>query len=326
MARRLILDVDTGSDDAVAIMLAALHPDLELVGCTTVWGNLAIENTTDNTLRVLDHIGRSDVGVYEGLAVPFAPNPFPVRPGTDRSRGRIHEARLPVPDPTSSKRDQPAIEWLIETLRATTERITLVPVGPLTNIAAAITADPSIVAAVDEVVIMGGGHEVGNVTPSAEANIWHDPVAADVVVRAGFDRLVLVPLDATHQANVSADQCRELEALGTPAGTAAAAFIAQRISGYDATQPMDELGTAPVHDALNVAYLIDPAVIGLRHYHLAIETTGFLTYGRTVIDTHHRSVDEPNAFVAMTADAGRFYDLLRSVFAGQPLRTKEYMS
>lgn len=297
-------------------MLAALHPDLELVGCTTVRGNLQIHDTTDNTLRVLDHIGRGDVGVYQGLGGDFAPNPYPIPPGTDRSRGKLHARHLPIPEPTSVKRDTPGVEWLVETLRATTEQITLVPVGPLTNIAAAITADPGIIDTVDEIVVMGGGHEIGNVTPSAEFNIWKDPVAADVVVQAGFERLVLVPLDATHQANISADQCQELQALATPAGSAAAAFISQRIAGYDQTQPMARLGTAPVHDALCVAYLIQPDVVDLHHYHVAIETTGFLTYGRTVIDTHRRGIHEPNTYVAMSADARRFYDLLKSTFAG----------
>lgn len=313
--RRLVLDVDTGNDDAVAIMLAALHPDLDLVGCTTVWGNLDIGHTTDNTLRVLDHIGRGDVGVYEGLARPFGPRPFPPPPGTDRSRGMIHDPRLPVADPTSAKRDLPAVEWLVETLRAATEQITLVPVGPLTNIAAALTVDPSITAAVDEIVVMGGAHAVGNVTPSAEHNIWQDPVAADVVLRAGFERLVLVPLDATHQALVSAAQCAELDALGTPAGQAAAAFIGHRIDGYDRTQPMPQANTAPVHDAVCVAYLVDPDVITLTHLHVAVETTGYHTYGRTVIDTHRRGVHPPNAHVATAADAERFYRLLRSVLA-----------
>lgn len=314
--RQLILDVDTGSDDAVAIMLAALHPELDLIGCTTVRGNLEIEHTTDNTLRVLDYIGRGDVGVYRGLGAPFAPRPFPVPAGTDRSRGKLHATHLPIPEPTSTAQDEPAVEWLVETFRAATDPITLVPVGPLTNIAAAVTADPAIVEAVDEIVVMGGGHEIGNVTPSAEFNIWKDPVAADVVFRAGFDRFVLVPLDATHQANISADQCRELESLGTPAGSAAARFISERIAGYDETQPMAQSGTAPVHDALCVAYLVQPNVVGLRPYHVAIETTGYLTYGRTVIDTHRRGIDEPNAHVAMSADVQLFYDLLKAVFAG----------
>jgi inosine-uridine nucleoside N-ribohydrolase len=297
-------------------MFAALHPDLDLLGCTTVWGNLEVPYTTDNTLRVLDHVGRGDVAVYQGSGSGYAPRPFPVEPGTDKSRGKIHARELPIPAPVSAKRDTPAVEWLVETLRSTTEQITLVPVGPLTNIAAAVAADRSIVDAVAAIVIMGGGHEIGNVTPSAEFNIWNDPVAADVVLNAGFDTVVLVPLDATHRANVSADQCRELNALDTPAGSAAAAFIAQRIAGYDETQPMAAEGTAPVHDALCIAYLVNPDVVELENYHVAIETTGYLTYGRTVIDTHHRGGHDPNAFVAMNADADLFFQLLKSTFAG----------
>ncbi|WP_205857342.1 nucleoside hydrolase, partial [Phytoactinopolyspora endophytica] len=171
-ARKVVLDVDTGNDDAVAIMMAALHPDIDLIGCTTVGGNLSIEETTDNTLRVLDHVGRSDVPVYRGLRKPFAPRPYPIAPSPP-----IHEPTLPLPDPRSHARKTPAVEWLIETLRTTTEQITLVPVAPLTNIAAALTVAPEIREAVAEIVIMGGGHAFGNRTVSAEFNIYYDPIA-----------------------------------------------------------------------------------------------------------------------------------------------------
>ncbi len=131
----------------------------------------------------------------------------------------------------------------------------LVPVGPLTNIAAAITADPDFVKNVPEIVIMGGAHYTGNVTPAAEFNVWADPEAAAIVFSAGFAKLTLVPLDATFQALVTSEQAKALEDLGSNAGIAASRFIAQRIKGYDATQPMKVSGAAPVHDAVCVAYL-----------------------------------------------------------------------
>jgi inosine-uridine nucleoside N-ribohydrolase len=189
-------------------------------------------------------------------------------------------------------------------------------VAPLTNIAAAVTIDPSIVDAVEEVVIMGGGHALGNVTPSAEANIWHDPVAADVVLRAGFERLVLVPLDATHRAIVRADQNQAIRSLNTPAASAAAALIGQRIEGYSKTQPQAMPDVAPVHDALCVAYLLDPTVVSLAPYHVQVETTGYASYGRTVVDTAHRSGEPPNALVALDANAEVFNRLLRTTLDG----------
>ena len=198
---------------------------------------------------------------------------------------------------------------------AATDPIALVPVGPLTNIAMAIKAEPRIVERIPETIIMGGAHESGNTTPSAEFNIWVDPEAARVVFGAGLRNLTLVPLDATHQALVSLDDCRRLRELGTPAGDASAAFIEDRIQAYDALQPMERPSSAPVHDALCIAYLVDATVIGGRRVHVDVETRGELTVGRTVMDTHGRFGKEPNAFVAFGADAPKFVSMMLETFA-----------
>ena len=228
MPRKLILDVDTGTDDAVAIMLAALHPGLELVGVTTVNGNVEVQYCTDNTLRTLDFIGRGDIPVHEGSLKPLVRADFPV-PRAKRKETGIHVRELPLPDATSRKQDKGAVAFLLDTFRNATDAITLVPVGPLTNIAAAVAADPGFARNVPEIVIMGGAHHTGNVTPAAEFNIWADPEAAAVVFAAGFARMTLVPLDATLQALVTGAQAKALEDLGTPAGIAASRFIAQRL-------------------------------------------------------------------------------------------------
>jgi inosine-uridine nucleoside N-ribohydrolase len=308
MARKIILDVDTGSDDAVAIMLAGLHPSVDLTACTTVWGNLDVARTTGNTLSVLAHVGRADVPVYRGLGRPYAPVLYTPADNPGDELEVIHAIHLPRA--TGRERDSGAVEYLVETLRATTERLTLVPVAPLSNIAAAITADPGIVAAVEEIVIMGGGHAVGNVTPSAEANIWHDPIAADVVFSAGFERLVLVPLDATHEAVVSRAQCERLAAHDAPGAQLAAELIAQRLRSDEGGE-----GTATLHDALCIAYLIDPSVVTLTHCHAVIETYGRYTAGRTVLDLSGRG-EAPNAWVALRADAGRFFEILETTLSG----------
>ena len=316
MARRkLILDVDTGTDDAVAIMLAALHPDLELVACTTVNGNVAVEHGTGNTLRVLDYIGRGEVPVHEGLARPLVRADFPVPRAIDDRAGRIHGRTLEVPATARAKAAAGAVEFLIEAYRAATEEIALVPVAPLSNIAAALALYPRLVDLVPEVVIMGGAHAIGNVTPSAEFNVWADPEAAAVVLGAGFRKLTLVPLDATHRALVSAADCERLRALGTPAGLAAATFIGHRIGVHDRLQPMAVAHTTPVHDALAVAYLIDPSLVTTRRLHVAVETMGALTVGRTVIDTNFRGPGVPQCEVAFDADARRFVELLVETFA-----------
>jgi inosine-uridine nucleoside N-ribohydrolase len=302
--RKLILDVDTGTDDAVAIMLAALHPGLELVACTTVNGNREIEHTTENTLRTLDHIGRGDIPVHAGLARPVGRLDFPVPRGA-RDPG-VHFVEMPLAPSRSKVQRANAVEFLIETYRNATDEIVLVPVGPLSNIASALALFPKLVEYVPEVVIMGGGHAVSNVTPSAEFNVWADPEAAALVFAAGFRKLTLVPLDATHKAVISTDQCKILRASGRPAAEAAAIFVEKRIEGYRSYQPLAGADAAPVHDALCVASLIEPDIIETRDYHVDVETSGTLTVGRTVIDTNFRSGKEPNARVAMSADTERF--------------------
>jgi len=309
MRHKLILDVDTGTDDAVAIMFAALHPDLELLGVTTVNGNVIVEQCTDNSLRVLDFIGRGDIPVYEGLNRPLARADFPIPRAIKKSTG-VHGTSLDVPPATSRKQSRSAVEFLIESFRAATDEITLVPTGPLSNIAAAIALDPKFVERVPELVLMGGAHDHGNVTPCAEMNIWADPDASASVFAAGFRKLVCVPLDATHQALVSLADVAAMAAMGTQAGTAAARFIGRRIHAYDANQPMAERGAAPVHDALCVAYLVDPSVISTKFLHVAVETQGALTVGRTVVDTHFRGDGKPNCHFAFGADRAKFVAMM----------------
>ena len=316
MAKKLILDVDTGTDDAIALMLAALHPDLDLVAATTVNGNNPVVDCTDNTLRVFDLLG-AGIPVYEGMATPIARDDFPVPRAITHAKGSVHGRDLPIPPPRSMKQSQRAVEFLVETYMAATEPIALVPVGPLSNIAMAIKLEPRIVERIPETIVMGGGHEVGNMSPSAEFNVWVDPEAARVVFGAGLQNVVLVPLDATHKALVSLDDCRRMRELGTPAAQAAAAIIERRIVGYDELQPMEVPHSAPVHDALCVAYLVDRTVVSGRRAHVDVETRGELTVGRTVIDTGARFGREPNAFVAFDADAPKFLSMLLESFAGR---------
>ena len=162
---------------------------------------------------------------------------------------------------------------------------------------------------------MGGANRYGNVTPRAEFNVWADPEAARVVINSGIRKITLVPLDATHQALVSLDDCAALRALGTPAANAAATFTERRIQGYDTTQPMKRPHAAPVHDALAVASIVDPSVITTHRLHVDVETTGELTVGETVVDTNFRSRREPNVDVALDADERRFVAILLETFA-----------
>ncbi|HEY9377748.1 MAG TPA: nucleoside hydrolase [Jiangellaceae bacterium] len=312
-ARKLILDVDTGTDDAVAIMFAALHPDLDLIGVTTVNGNLPVQNTTDNTLRVLDWIGREGIPVYPGLSRAIARHGWldAIHAMRD-SPGDGHGSALPIPATDLAPQPVGAVEYLVETLRSTTEQLSLVAVGPLSNVATALLIAPSIVDAVDELVVMGGSHAIGNVTASAEFNIWADPEAANVVLSSGIERLTLVPLDATYQAQFGRAECAEFEGLGTPAGVAAARFIGRRIDAAEATS---KTNTTPVHDVVCPAYLVRPEVITTRHLHVVVDTASPLTVGRTVMDLRPDAEAGPNAHVALSANRAALVDLLTDTFA-----------
>jgi inosine-uridine nucleoside N-ribohydrolase len=310
MPQKVILDVDTGTDDAVALMTAALSPELELVGATTVNGNTKVQNCTENTLRVFDYIGKSGIPVFEGMSQPM------VRAHAEQevSAEGIHGDFLDLPPSRTKKQAQHAVNWLIETYMQSDGDIILVPVGPLTNIAMAIRMEPRILEKIPEIVIMGGAHEHGNSTPSAEFNIWCDPEAAKIVVNCGRP-IRMVPLDATHRALVSREDCVRLREIGTPAAIATALCTERRIAGYDKSQPMHRLGAAPVHDALAVCAIIDPSVITTQFISVDVEAGPGLADGRTVCDFRHRSLKPANVHYATDADEPKFVRMLMEILS-----------
>ncbi|MEV7397905.1 nucleoside hydrolase [Aeromicrobium sp. NPDC092404] len=303
MPRRVVLDCDTGSDDAIAIMLAAARPELELLAVTAVWGNHAVRHTADNSRRTLDLIGRPDVPVHAGLGGPIDPPP-----AAEPAKASPERATLPLPAATTAVDPQHAIEWLVQAAREATDRFTLVATGSLSNVAAAIRADPEVVRAVDELVVMGGVMERGGALPDVETNIGNDPEAAERVLAAGFERVVLMPLDTTYRATVSAEQCGELQGGGGPAAAIAADLIEQRIERYRTLPALAGRTAAPVHDALTVAYLVDPTLVTLHPAVVTVHTGHSPTRGRTDITL------EPAGAVhlALDPDALRFFDLLRA--------------
>ncbi len=294
----VVLDCDTGTDDAVAILLAALHPDLDLLGVTAVWGNHDVRHTSDNALRVLDLIGRTDVGVHPGRNAPVRPRIEPLPSGrTDLP------PTLDLPAPVSTVGED-AVEWLLATLRAATEPVALVATGPLTNLAAALAADRRLVEAVGRLVVLGGTHRRAGVTPHAERNVWCDPEAAADVLAARWRDLLLVTMDATFSAPLDATDAARLRSLGTPAAVAAAAFVEARIDWYD--------GPAPLHDPLAVAALVAPGLLTTLRASVRVERTDPARYGAT------RFSAEPDErrgrlTVAVGADHDAYLDLLCDV-------------
>ena len=320
---KVILDVDTGSDDAVAIMTAVLSPKLELLGITTVAGNKEIDFTTDNTLRVVDLL-HSSVPVYRGCATSMVTGLLPGRRGaysgmtgvTEEkldARGEkieYHHDRLPIPAPTSREQPEHAVFYLVDALMKSEGDITLVPTGPLTNIAMAMRIQPAICKKIKEIVFMGGGFKVFNSTSAAEFNIWADPEAAQIVLTSGVP-LTMVPLDATHQANFTKEDSRELREFGTPVTVAVADMLDQRIDAYNAYQPQDLPDSAPIHDALTVASLIDPQVLrDVRMMRVDVDISGGFADGATLCDTRAYPDRPRNCRVALGADRERFSRLL----------------
>ena len=321
MAEKIILDVDTGSDDAVAIMTAVLSPAIQVEAVCSVAGNKSIEMTTENTLRVVQMLG-ADVPVYRGCADPLVkllreervPKQVPnIKLVVDGQEIQMHEDYLDLPPAKIKAQDIPAPVFYMNYLRQSDEPVTLVAVGPLTNLAVAFMLDPGIVDKVKRIIVMGGGYKVTNATPTAEFNIWYDPEAAQRVLNSGAD-VVFVPLDATHKACVSKADCTQLRQLGNRAGEFAAELTEQRILLHNAFQPLEIPDAAAVHDALAVCYVIEPAVLkDVRRVHCAVSFRG-LTEGQTIIDPRFITA-EKNCWFAFDADRESFLALLQGILA-----------
>jgi inosine-uridine nucleoside N-ribohydrolase len=315
MTTRLIIDCDTGSDDAVAIMSAATHPELDLVAVTTVNGNVPLANTTENSLRVLDHIG-STVPVYAGAPRPLVRPDFPVpRDVLNGDKPAFQVPYLDFPPSTTPVQEQNAVQFLIDSYLSDEFADTvLVAVGPLTNVALALAAEPRLAARIPRLVIMGGAIGWGNVTPAAEFNFWVDPEAAEAVLSAGLRDVTIFPLDATHSAPVSLADCALFDGIGTRASRGSSSLIRHRIGNYPDGPDAAKL-TAPVHDALCVAYLVHPEVITESgDYPVHVETRGEHTIGAMVVDDRPWSLEPHTARVARRADAQIFVSFLADAF------------
>ena len=319
--RKIILDVDTGSDDAVAIMLAALAPEVEVLGVCAVNGNQALEYTLENTLRVVELLGAQDrIPVIKGAATPLVRTLNPGRlcqpqtPSTqyDENGNEIayHPKEIGNGKATIKPLDINFVTWYIDTIKNSPEKVTLVPVGPLTDIAMVLRADPSVVDNIEEIVIMGGVKDQTNTTSAAEFNIWLDPEAAQIVLTCGA-KITLVPLDATHKASTRYSEKADFLALHNPVGDMIADMIEIRTTAYNKFQPLHEPDLAPMHDALCVAYLIDPNVLkDVRFTRVDVDISGGFADGQTIIDTRHFHNQPDNCYVALDADRDLFAKIL----------------
>lgn len=321
MAEKIILDVDTGSDDAVAIMTAILSPDIQLEAVCSVAGNKDIDKTTENTLRLVQYL-EANIPVYRGCAGPLVKFLRDDRVPRQFSGGKLvvegqeiemHADYLDIPQAEIKEQAEPAPVFYVNYLQQAEAPVTLVAVGPLTNLAVALMLDPTIVDKIKRIVVMGGGYAITNASSTAEFNIWFDPEAAQRVLDSGVE-MVFVPLDATHAACVSKSDCEKLRDIGTKASIFAADLIEQRILLHNAFQPLEIPDAAAVHDALAVCAVIDEAVLkDVRKVHCAI---GFrdLSDGQTVIDPRFLT-KEKNCYFAFDGDRGRFVEMILEILA-----------
>jgi len=303
--RKIIIDTDPGQDDAVAILLALASPEeIEVLGITCVAGNVPLDLTSKNARIVCELAGRPDIKIFAGCDRPLGR----ALVTAEHVHGKTGLDGPNLPDPTMPLADGHGVDFIIEQLRAhPAGAVTLCPLGPLTNIATALKKAPDIAEKVQEIVLMGGGYfEGGNITPTAEFNIYVDPQAADIVFKSGIP-IVVMPLDVTHKALVTKPRNDAFRAIGTSVGTA----VAQMTDFFERFDK-EKYGSegAPLHDPCVTAYLINPDLFKGRHINVEIETTSELTMGMTVADWWRVTDRPPNALFVGDLDADGFFTLL----------------
>ncbi|UNK19684.1 nucleoside hydrolase [Paenibacillus sp. N3/727] len=299
--RKIIIDCDPGHDDAIAILLAAGNPAIDLVAITTVAGNAEIEKTTQNALKVCEIAGVRDVPIAKGAGQPMVRK----RETAADIHGDSGMDGPVLPEPTLNIVEEHAVDLIIRKLLESDGDITLVPVGPLTNIAMAMRREPAILSKIQEIVIMGGG-TFGNWTPAAEFNIYVDAEAAAVVFESGVP-ITMMGLDVTHQALATVEVSDKIASIENPV----AKFVSELLVFFRQTyKDVFDFEHPPVHDVCSVAYCIDPTVFNCKKLRVDVETRGDFTYGMTVVDTLGVTHKEPNVNFALGLDHGKFWNML----------------
>jgi purine nucleosidase len=308
--RKIIIDTDPGQDDAAALMLAFASPaELDVLGITTVAGNVPLTLTSRNARIVCELCGRPDMSVFAGADRPMVRKLVTA----EHVHGKTGLDGADLPEPTMPLQDQHAVDFIIETLRREEAgTVTLCTLGALTNIGLALQKAPDIAPRIRELVMMGGGFfEGGNITPAAEFNIYVDPHAAAAVFAAGIP-LVMMPLDVTHQLLTRKTRVARIAEIGTPVAKAMVGWL-EFFERFDEEKYGSDGG--PLHDPTVIAYLLKPDLFGGRHCNVEIELGSELTMGMTVVDWWGVSGRAANAQVMRDVDADGFFDLLVERFA-----------
>ena len=298
----VILDVDPGHDDAVALMLACGHPGLDLLAVTTVAGNVSLEKTTHNALRVLSLVGCTDVPIGAGASEPLE-RPLHTAENIHGKSGL--DGPEEIPEATFEPDERGAVTLIADTLRASPEPVTLVPVGPLTNIATFLREHPDLKDRVARIFLMGGSMGLGNTTPVAEFNIYVDPEAAREVFESGLP-ITMSGLDVTHQAGAGPDERERLRTTGGVGGVVAE-FLDYFAATYESVFGFD---APPLHDPVSVAAVLEPNLLKTHPMRVDIECDSDLTRGETVCDFYGVTGRAPNAEVGVDLDRDGFFKLL----------------
>jgi inosine-uridine nucleoside N-ribohydrolase len=296
-ATKILLDCDPGHDDAIALLLALASPELELLGVTTVAGNQTLDKTTANAIRLLEFVERTQIPIAAGADRPLVREQYVAA----YVHGETGMDGPDLPPAQGAPLDRHAVDFLADRIREHDGGVTLVPTGPLTNVALLLALHPD--ARPERIVLMGGAIAEGNVTPAAEFNIWADPEAAARVFASGID-VTMVGLDVTHKALFTS---AHVGRLAGRVGEMVAELL--RFYGHFHKEVYNFDGS-PIHDAVAVAHVIRNDLVKTERLNTEIDVESELCRGRTVVDVWRRSGREPNSHVGVDIDADGFLDLL----------------
>ncbi|MGN5112046.1 pyrimidine-specific ribonucleoside hydrolase RihA [Aeromonas jandaei] len=303
MAMPVILDCDPGHDDAIALILALASPELKVLAVTTSAGNQTPDKTLNNALRILTLLGRDDIPVAAGAPKPLARELIIA----DNVHGESGLDGPKLPDPAFAPQAMTGIELMARCLRESAEPVTLVPTGPLTNVALLLAAHPELKSKIARIVLMGGTAGAGNWTPAAEFNIYVDPEAADMVFKSGIP-ITMCGLDVTHEAQVMDEDIERVRAITNPVAQCVAGLLDFFMIYH--RDPKWGFAGAPLHDPCTIAWLLNPALFHGVECRVDIETRGEHTVGMTVVDRYGLSGKPANALVLLGLDRAGFIDLL----------------
>ncbi|MFH7524724.1 pyrimidine-specific ribonucleoside hydrolase RihA [Aeromonas enteropelogenes] len=303
MALPVILDCDPGHDDAIALILALASPELKVLAVTTSAGNQTPDKTLNNALRILTLLGRHDIPVAAGAPKPLARELIIA----DNVHGESGLDGPQLPDPAFAPQAMTALELMARCLRESPEPVTLVPTGPLTNIALLLAAHPELKSKIARIVLMGGAAGPGNWTPAAEFNIYVDPEAADMVFNSGIP-ITMCGLDVTHEAQVMDEDIERVRAIANPVAQCVAGLLDFFMIYH--RDPKWGFAGAPLHDPCTIAWLLAPELFHGIECRVDIETQGAHTSGMTVVDRYDLTGKPANALVLLGLDRPGFIDLL----------------